>query len=139
MFSKSEDIVYIDIVGDPIFNIYDDVVMEEKDAHVKSSICDDDENNFIKIARMSDGHVVAVWEDGFATTKNLHVSTKEDVTYVFNSTRSQSDVSLEFWNKKGGFTQIMKILAKGNTCLIICLERNNKKVKRYHTGRVTQK
>lgn len=93
LFSENEDTIYIDIVGDPIFNIYDDVVMEEKDAHVQNSICDDDENSFIKIARMSDGHVVAVWEDGFTTTKNLHViSTKEDVKYVFNSTRSQSDV-----------------------------------------------
>ncbi|RID49412.1 hypothetical protein BRARA_H00213 [Brassica rapa] len=56
LFSESENTVYINIVGDPILYIYDDVVLKEKDAHVKNSICDDDENNFIKIARISDGH-----------------------------------------------------------------------------------
>ena len=72
LFSESENTVYINVVGDPIFDVYDDVVLKEKDAHVKNYICDDDENNFIKIARISDGHVVAVSEDG-TTTKNFHI------------------------------------------------------------------
>lgn len=88
-FPKSEDTVYINIVDDPIFDIYDDVVMEDEDesvaCQVKNSICDYDKNNFIKFERMSDGHVMAVREDGLRLLRVSMSYRRKNMSHIYST------------------------------------------------------